>query len=92
MREKDIESYLVRRVREAGGRAYKFVSPGNDGVPDRLICLPGGAAVFAELKAPGQKPRPLQMVQIERLRALGFRVEVVDSRAGADALLEGLTP
>ena len=88
MREKDIEKYLVREVRDVlGGRAYKFVSPGNDGVPDRLVCLPGGIAVFVELKAPGKTTRPLQDVQIERLRALGFRVEVVDSYEAVGDLL-----
>lgn len=90
MKEKEIESYLVRRVREAGGRAYKFVSPGNGGVPDRLVCLPGGVIAFVELKAPGQKARPQQRLQIDRLRALGFRVEVIDSKEGADALLASL--
>lgn len=88
MQEKDIEKYLVREVRDVlGGRAYKFVSPGNDGVPDRLVCLPGGIAVFVELKAPGKTTRPLQDVQIERLRALGFRVEVVDSYEAVGDLL-----
>lgn len=39
MREKEIESYLRDRIRRIGGKAYKFVSPGNNGVPDRLVCL-----------------------------------------------------
>ena len=78
MREKQIEQKLVRAVRAAGGIAPKFVSPGLDGVPDRLILLPGGHLAFAELKAPGEKPRPLQAARIRRLRALGFRVYVID--------------
>lgn len=86
MREKDIEAYLVRRVKELGGVAYKFVSPGHAGVPDRLVCLPAELAWFVELKAPRQKPRPLQEVELRKLRALGFHAEVIDSREGVDRL------
>lgn len=90
MSEKNIESYLVRRVKGLGGTAYKFVSPGHAGVPDRLVCLPGGRVWFVELKAPGKKPRPLQNVEIGRLRSLGFRVAVADSRDAVDALIDGV--
>lgn len=90
MREKDIEKYFVRRVKEAGGKAYKFVSPGNNGVPDRMVCLPGGRAVFVELKAPGKAPRPTQIQQIGILRKFGFRVEIVDSKESADEFIASL--
>ena len=91
MLEKDIEKYLHRKVRDVcGGMSYKFVSPGNDGVPDRMVCLPGAVIAFVELKAPGKKPRPLQLVQIERLRKLGFRVEVIDSFEAVDDLVGSL--
>ena len=79
MREKNIESKLAAEVRRRGGLAPKFVSPGLDGVPDRLILLPGGRAAFAELKAPGKTLRPLQAVRKRQLEALGFRVYVIDS-------------
>ncbi|MDO4867401.1 MAG: VRR-NUC domain-containing protein [Clostridia bacterium] len=79
MREKQIEQKLVRAVRAAGGIAPKFVSPGLDGVPDRIILLPGERMAFAELKAPGQMPRPLQQHRIEQLRQLGFRVYIIDN-------------
>ncbi len=78
MREKLIEQKLVQAVRRVGGLALKFVSPGFNGVPDRLLLFMGGKAVFAEVKAPGQKPRPLQVHRIEQLRELGFTVFVVD--------------
>lgn len=90
MRERDIETYLRARVKAAGGRAYKFVSPGNSGVPDRIVIMPGGRVVFVELKAPGKKPTELQKYQQERLRALGCDVRVIDSREGVDELIEGL--
>ena len=78
MREKDIEKRLVRAVKDMGGIAPKFVSPGLDGVPDRLILIPGGRLAFAGLKAPGQTPRPLQQHRIGELRRLGFRVYIID--------------
>lgn len=90
LQEKDIEKYFVRRVREAGGKAYKFVSPGNNGVPDRMVCLPGGRVVFVELKAPGKSPRPMQIHQIGILREFGFRVEIVDSKESADKFISSL--
>lgn len=79
MKEKTLEQKLIRMVRGQGGIAFKFVSPGMAGVPDRLVLLPGGKAVFCELKAPGKAPRPLQLRRMKQLRALGFRVYVVDS-------------
>jgi len=88
IRERDIEKYLRDEIRKAGGRAYKFVSPGNNGVPDRLILMPGGRIVFVELKAPGNKPTALQAAQIAKIRALGFKVYIIDSMAGVDALIE----
>lgn len=90
MQEKDIEKYFVRRVRDAGGKAYKFVSPGNNGVPDRMVCLPGGRVVFVELKAPGKVPRPMQIHQIGILREFGFRVEIVDSKESVDEFISSL--
>jgi hypothetical protein len=58
--EKQIEAYLVKRVKELGGVAYKFVSPANRGVSDRIVCLPDGQTWFVELKAPGGRLSPLQ--------------------------------
>ena len=79
MREIQIEKKLVEAVRKCGGLCPKFISPGLAGVPDRIVLLPGGHVVFAELKAPGQQLRPLQRHRIEQLRQLGFRVYVIDS-------------
>ena len=78
MREKQIEQKLVQAVRKSGGMRLKFVSPNFDGMPDRLILLPGGKIAFAELKAPGKKPRPLQLARHKALMKLGFRVYIID--------------
>lgn len=78
MREKNIESKLVKAVKEKGGIAPKFVSPGLDGVPDRLVLLPGGKIAFIELKATGKKMRPLQVRRKRQLEKLGFSVYCID--------------
>ncbi len=87
MRERDIEAYLRDRAKAAGGKAYKWTSPGNNGVPDRMVLLPGGRIAFAELKAPGKKPTPLQVAQHRYINSLGLPVTVIDSREGVDALI-----
>jgi hypothetical protein len=79
MLEKTIEMQLVKAVKNMGGRAVKFVSPGLDGMPDRLVLLPKGRVAFVEVKAPGKKPRALQEARHGMLRRLGFRVYVLDS-------------
>lgn len=79
-RESSIERHLVAQVKAAGGTAYKFTSPGRRGVPDRLVLLPGGRAVFVECKAPGEQPRSDQVREHNRLRAMGFEVVVLDSK------------
>lgn len=88
MREKEVEQYLVKKVKEIGGKAFKFVSPGNAGVPDRMVCLPGGRIFFVELKAPGGKTTALQNLQINKLYDLGFNVFVVDDKKTIDGLME----
>ncbi len=91
MLEKSIESRLCEKVGGVlHGRAIKLISPGLNGVPDRLLLLPGGRCVFAELKAPGKKPTRLQRQVHDRLRNLGFEVIIVDSPAGVDSLVERL--
>ena len=88
MREKIIEKELVRAVKDKGGIAPKFTSPGFDGIPDRLVLLPGGRMGFVELKAPGKKPRALQMARHKLLRRLGFKVYVIDKIDQIDSVLE----
>ena len=88
MQEKSIEKELVSAVEAMGGIALKFTSPGFDGMPDRLVLLPGGRMGFVELKTPGKKPRALQLARHRLLRRLGFKVYVIDGIEQIDGVLE----
>ena len=91
IRERDIEQALIRAVRKAGGLCLKFVSPGWSGAPDRMCLFFPGRAVFVEVKAPGRKPRPLQIRRAQQLERLGFPVYVVDSKEAIEELLQGIS-
>ena len=78
MREREIERKLVSAVKSRGGICPKFVSPGFDGMPDRVVLLPHGKLGFVEVKRPGEQPRPLQTARHRLLRKLGFLVFVLD--------------
>lgn len=88
MREKTIEQKFRKAVRESGGMAVKFTSPGLDGMPDRLALLPGGRMAFVEVKAPGKKPRPLQEARHRMLRRLGFLVYVLDDEGQIGGIID----
>ncbi len=88
IREKQIEQKLVKTVRAMGGICPKLVSPGMDGMPDRMVLLSGGRIAFAELKAPGQRPRPLQVRRMAQLSRLGFRVYVIDGLEQINEVLQ----
>lgn len=89
--EKTTERYLRDEVKKIGGKAYKFVSPGTTGVPDRLVCLPGGRAVFVELKSEGGHSTELQKRQQDKLRKLGFEVYAdIDTRQKVEELVRRL--
>jgi hypothetical protein len=82
--ERDVERYLVERVRAAQGMAPKWVSPANAGACDRICLFRGGRVVFVELKRPGGRLRPLQERMIGLMRQLGADVRVIDSKEGVD--------
>lgn len=84
MLERDVENYLVKRIKALGGMAEKFTSPARRSVPDRLVTLPQGRVVFVELKAPGKEPTEKQAKDHNRRRALGCEVLVIDSKEGID--------
>ncbi|QJC22021.1 VRR-NUC domain-containing protein [Arcanobacterium buesumense] len=84
MNEKHIEKHFKRLIEKHGGLCLKFVSPGTQGVPDRIIITPTGHITFAELKAPGKKPRPAQANMIRKLEKLGATVHIIDSITKAE--------
>lgn len=79
MKEKAIEQKLVQEVKKQGGICPKFISPGTNGMPDRLVLLPEQHMGFVEVKAPDKKPRELQLYRHEQLRKLGYKVSVLDA-------------
>ena len=90
MKEKEIERVLVEEVKRLGGRAYKWVSPGNDGVPDRIVILPDRPPVFVELKSETGRLTRLQVAQISRLKNLGQDVQVVKGLNGLVQFLQDI--
>lgn len=90
MKEKNLEQSLVVAVKKKGGLAFKFVSPGLSGVPDRIVLFPGGKVGFIELKAPGEKLRPLQEKRKRQLEALGFLVFCLDNKEEIEVMLNAI--
>lgn len=88
MREATIEQAFVKGVKKAGGKAWKFVSPGRSGVPDRIVLLPGGKVIFVELKTETGALTPLQIEVHNQLRALGFDVRTLYGRQYVSGFLE----
>lgn len=90
MRERAIEEKLRVESQKRGGLAMKFVSPGLVGVPDRIVALPQGKIGFVELKAPGEKPKKIQVRRMEQLRNLGFLVYVLDDKEKIGEILDDI--
>lgn len=86
--EKAVEERLVQGVRRLGGDAYKWVSPGQDGVPDRIVIMPGGYVSFVELKDEHGKVSPRQVIQHKKLRNLGAEVMTLFGYDDVDWFLE----
>ncbi len=91
MRERQIEQQLVAAVRKRHGLCPKWVSPGLDGVPDRIVLLPGGRVAFAELKAPGKTLRTQQRYRKAQLERLGFKVYVIDNTEQIGGMLNEIS-
>ncbi|MBT9152205.1 MAG: hypothetical protein DDT35_00419 [Firmicutes bacterium] len=89
MRERVLERALVRAATARGGVAVKLAAPGYNGLPDRLVLLPGGRVVFVEVKAPGSGVLTfLQAHRHRELRRLGFRVYLLDDPTQIKGILE----
>lgn len=84
--EGEIETYMAKQSKKNGILCYKFVSPGNRGVPDRIL-IGNGHTVFVELKAPGETPRELQKYVIRQMKKAGADVEVADTKESVDKIL-----
>ena len=90
MREKEVEKKLVQAVKTRSGICPKWVSPGFDGMPDRIVLLPKGKIGFVEVKSPGKKPRPLQEVRHGMLQRLGFLVFVLEEPEKIGGILDAI--
>ena len=88
--ERDIERYLVRRVKDIGGIAYKFVSPAHRGVADRLVVLPGGVVWFVEVKKVGGRMSTLQELFKRDMLALGQNYMTLWDMDDVDTFIKGV--
>jgi len=89
MTEREIEQYLVKQIKKIGGKAIKMVPLHETGIPDRLV-LYKGVAIFVELKAPGKKPRAIQVAYMKELNQYGFTALVIDSKEGVNEFVKQL--
>lgn len=91
MLEKEVEKHLSKKIKKLGGECFKLVGTFKAGIPDRLVVLPGGLIYFVELKAPGQKPRRLQQIIQHRLKKLGAKVAVLDTKEAVNKFIQNNT-
>lgn len=85
-RERDVKGYLLARVKALGGEARKVRWEGRANAPDWRVML-ADRRFWAELKAPGERPTPMQVREHNRMRRLGEIVHVLDSAAAVDEVL-----
>ena len=90
VRENKVERYLDQRVKDLGGLTRKWVSPGKDGVPDRIAIL-DGAVWFVEVKTVDGKLSVAQSREHHRLITVGAKVCTVYGESGVDSFIEELT-
>lgn len=88
--ETQIEKKLIKAVKAKGGVALKFLSPSKNGYPDRLVLIPYGHIAFIEVKAPGEKPRKIQLVRHKELRKLGFKVYILDEEEKIGGIIDDI--
>lgn len=91
MKESNNERFFIKECKKKGWLPLKFVSPSMSGLPDRIVLLPGGKVSFVELKAEGEKPRPLQKAVHKILAGLGFQIYVIDSKSGVKAYVDEIS-
>ena len=87
--EREVEAYLKTKVEGLGGKYIKIPATYEEGIPDRLVVMPGGKIAFVELKRPiGGRLAPMQKYQIAKLKKLGCLVRVVKNYVEADELIK----
>ena len=89
--EKVVERKLVEAVKANGGMCIKLLCDQLTGLPDRMCLFPNHKIVFVELKTTGRKPKRIQLFMHDKLRALGFRVDVIDSIEGVEQFISNIT-
>lgn len=92
MTEAQIEAKMVRMVRERGGLCYKFVSPNNPGVPDRIVITPGGKTIYIELKTEIGRLASIQKWQITEMRKRGADVRTLKGWDAVKEFVEEVMP
>ena len=91
MRERDVESYLVKKMAGLGIQCVKYVPDQLPGMPDRLCLLPGGMVLWVELKTKGGRLSELQKYRHQWLRSLGHQVEIVWNKEQVDELIKSMS-
>lgn len=86
-RENTIESYFKNQVSRCGALPLKFISPSLNGVPDQLVLFKG-KTFYAEIKAPGEKPRADQVAVHNKFKRHGITVTVIDCKDDVDAFIK----
>lgn len=84
-----VETHFIKSAKKNGFLYFKFTAPSTNGVPDRII-IGHGLTIFVELKAPGETPRPLQVITIKDMRNHGAHVSVIDTKSGVDEFFQAL--
>jgi len=89
VRENKVERYLDKQVKQLGGDTRKWVSPGRDGVPDRILFMHGDI-LFVEVKTVDGVTSTAQYREHDKLRGHGAIVTTVYGEKGVDALIAQL--
>ena len=89
VKEREIETYLRQVAREMGGMALKFSSPGQRGVPDRIVVVPGIPPFFVEVKKPkGGVLGKQQMLMHQKIIAAGGHVALAYTKDDVDHIFD----
>lgn len=88
MLENAIEAQLATLVKAKGGVAYKLDARAKKGAPDRVVVLPGREVTFVELKTDTGRLSPMQVVELDRIRAAGGHAVVLYGLSQVQAFVD----